>query len=281
MMPALFRKHYQFIIISVLFVPLSLWWFCSFFLHADFSYGFLSYTNVYFIVALFGGIFGLLSSHKWGSIRSHLGRSITFFSLGLLAQVFGQLSYNYLLIVKGGEIPYPSIGDLGYFGSIPLYILGALSLLKVFSLRSYSISKAKKLVAVAVPLALLTLCYFVFLNSRTISLDDPLRSFLDLGYPFFQAIYLSLAIVAYFLSMGVLGGVLKKCVLLLLFALVVQFVADFAFLYRADRGLVYPGGPTDYMYLVAYFIMSVAIIDFGLVFERLKSGKITNGGTVN
>jgi len=55
--------------------------------------------------------------------------------------------------------------------------------------------------------------------------------FLDFGYPLGQAVYVSLALVV-LLSLGkFLGGVMKRPVLLLLLAFILQYAADFNFLY--------------------------------------------------
>lgn len=272
------KKHLSYLTLVIVFTIFCFWWALGFLFKIELSYGLVSYPNLYFLTALLGGVLGLRSSARWGMLKSHLGSAITFFSLGLLAQVFGQLSYSYLTFIQGVDIPYPSIGDIGYFGSIPLYILGVINLMKVLSLHTIPLTTGKKILSVIIPLILFGICFFVFLKNRTFSIDEPLRSFLDYGYPLFQTLYISLALVTYLLSIGLLGGVLRSRSLLLLFALVAQFVADFTFLYRADRGLVYPGGPTDFLYLFAYFIMSLAIVDFGIIFEKIKNGGRTNDG---
>ena len=80
------------------------------------------FSASYGVMALWGGLLGWRISKKWGGVKSILGRSIVFFALGLLAQEFGQLIYSFYSLYLGVEIPYPSLGDLGFFGSIPLYI---------------------------------------------------------------------------------------------------------------------------------------------------------------
>ncbi|HAZ29250.1 TPA: hypothetical protein DCY43_00650 [candidate division WWE3 bacterium] len=280
-MPALARKNAHFILATALFLLFSLWWLYDYLTGTTLSFGLVMYSNTYFLMAFFAGLYGLVISRKWGSVKSHLGKTMMFLSLGLLAQVFGQLSYSYLTYVMGIEVPYPSIGDLGYFGSIPLYIFGVLALMKVVKTGNAGMSKDSKVVSVLAPAAMLFICYIVFLNNRVFTFEEPLKSFLDFGYPLFQSLYVSLALVALYAATKGMGGILRTRVLLLLFALVVQFIADFVFLYRADRGLVYPGGPTDYLYLIAYFVMALAIIDFGLVFEKLRNGKVSSNGALD
>jgi hypothetical protein len=165
------------------------------------------------------------------------------------------------------SIPYPSVGDIGYFGSVLFYIYAALQLAKAagakFSLRSHS----KKVVAAILPLALLVASYVVFLRNYQFdfsSMGSTVAVFLDFGYPLGQATYIAIALVTYLVSQKLLGGVMKKKILLLLFALLIQYIADFTFLYAAKNGSPFPGGANDFMYLLAYTIMALALNSFRL-----------------
>lgn len=228
------------------------------------------FSDSYGILALVGGIFGLIASKKWGGYKSILGRAIVFFSLGLFLQAFGQAAYSYYAYILGVDAPYPSIGDVGYFGSIPLYILGVWNLGKAagakLSLRSYK----NKLWAILVPAAILFISYFIFLKDYSVCPVDeetmeavcstPVQVFLDFGYPLGQAIYVSVAMLVYFLSKKLLGGIMRTKILLVLFALTVQYIADFIFLYQNSRDTWVPGGVNDFTYLVAYIIMITALL---------------------
>ena len=80
------------------------------------------YGALYPLISLIGGLYGIFwVSKQWGQHRSVMGRGIVFLSLGLLAEVFGQLAWSYYVIIQKIEIPYPSIADIGYFLIIPLY----------------------------------------------------------------------------------------------------------------------------------------------------------------
>jgi len=68
-------------------------------------------------------------------------------------------------------------------------------------------------------------------------------------------------------------GLMKRKMLFLIAALVCQYVSDFTFLYMASRGLPYVGGVVDYLYLMSYFLMTLAIIELDSAFERSKNGK--------
>lgn len=270
-----------------IFLFFSVWFFI---LHSFSNYGtdrsLEVLAAVYGIMALFGGIIGLYVGSRWGGFSSLLGKALGFFSLGLLAQEFGQLSYSYYSIALGIDVPYPSIGDLGFFGSIPLYALGAYYLIKIcLAWVGNKNGKERKRVnglAFVVPVAMLAVTYLFLLRGYEPDWENIPGTFLDFGYPLFQAVYVSLALVAFYYTKRMINGIMHKKVVFLLVALIVQYFADFLFLYKAHRDLYTTAGITDFTYLVAYFLMSLAIINLNSVFEQVKSGKVkAEGGAVN
>lgn len=222
------------------------------------------FAAVYGAVALIGALGGIMAARKWGFTRSLMGRAMLMFSLGLLAQEFGQLSYSYYIYFLKIEVPYPSVGDIGYFGSIPFYIYGVLLFAKASGVTVTLKSISNQLKAVIVPLGMLVFSYIVFLKGYEFDFSQPLTVFLDFGYPLGQAIYVSLAFLTYLLSRKILGGVMKNKILFILFALTVQYCADYMFLYQAAKGGWFAGGLNDYIYLISYYLMSMGLLQMRL-----------------
>ncbi len=252
-----------------LFIFFSFWWvYMSWFLPKDhLLYGL--YGTLYGIIAAWGGGWGLYIAREWGFSKSVMGKAIIMFSLGLFAQEFGQVAYTIYIFVLHVEIPYPSVGDIGFFGTIPFYIYGAYLLAKAsgvkLSLKSYS----NKIQAFIIPAVILSAAYFLFLRDYPFDLSQPLKTFLDFGYPFGQAIYISIAILTYSLTRSILGGVMKSKVLFIIAAFGVQFLADYAFIFFHDQ--YYPGSFLDYLYVVAYFLMGLGIFQLHFVANKLKA----------
>lgn len=223
----------------------------------------------YGIMALWGGIWGLFISRHWGGLRSLMGRAILAFSIGLFLQEFGQLAYTYYIYVLNIEIPYPSIGDIGFFGTIPFYIYGAYLLAKVAGVKVSLSSYKNKIQAVLIP-AVILLAAFILLNTKhyVLDLSDPLTTFLNYGYPLGQAVYISITILTYSLTRGLLGGMMKNKVLLVLFAFFMQFTADYIFIYFSE--LYYPASFIDLLYLIAYFIMTMGILQMQSAARSIK-----------
>jgi hypothetical protein len=265
------RKEWLAKFAIILFLILTIWWFLSpTFQNPHASRFFGDFPSIYGIMALFGAIFGLYISQKWGWTKSIMGKAILLFALGLFAQELGQIIYAYYAFYKHIAVPYPSWGDLGYFGSIPLYIYGVILLGHASGVKIKLRTVKSKFQAVIIPLGMLLVGYFLFMQGYKFDWSNPIKIFLDFGYPFGQAIYLSLAILTYLLSNGILGGLMKNKIRFILFALIVQFFSDYTFLYQSSRGTWSAGGINDYMYLCAYLVMTLGLLQFNTVLSKLK-----------
>ncbi len=265
----LLTNHFV-LLASLFFWGMSVWW-VTIILHGYRGTNDNNlFTVIYPILSLAGGITGLIYAERWGGFKSLIGKALKFLSFGLLAQFFGQAAYTYYIYLKGVAVPYPSIGDIGYFGSVVFYFLGALYLAKVCGFGRSTRSLSSKLLALVVPILLLACSYFFFLRGYDFSSINYLKTFLDFGYPIGQAIYVSVGIIALLLSSTAMGGIMKKPILFLIFALIFQYISDFVFLYQANNGSWYVGGLNDYLYLASYFLMTIALVNIGGVFRTIN-----------
>jgi hypothetical protein len=257
-------------LIIVVFFFLTLWSLYINFLTPEDSFDHYLFGAVYGIIALWGGLGGLLIAKKWGGWSSVMGKAIILLSCGLLAQEFGQLVFSYYNIYAHIEVPYPSLADVGFMGSIFFYAAGMIMLGKAAGI-SYSLKKVSgKLQVILIPLAMLIVSYSLFLTKYEFDWSSPLTIFLDFAYPLGPAIYISFAIFTYTLSNKFLGGIMKKKILFIIFAFVAQFVCDYNFLFQSSRGTWVNGGYGDYLYLVAYFLMAVGMFRLADILAEVK-----------
>jgi hypothetical protein len=230
----------------------------------------LIWGSIYQIIALWGALCGFHLAKLWGGSKSLVGKASNMFAFGLLAQSFGQCVYSYYFYT-GGETPYPSLGDVGFFGSVLFYIYGAILLAKISGINVTLKSYTGKVFAIVVPAALLILSYLIFLNGYEFDRSNPLKTFLDFGYPLGQAIYVSIAFLTLLLTRSSLGGVMKKPIVFFLIALIIQYFSDFMFLYMVNHEIYVPGGIIDFLYFVSYFAMALSLIKLGSAFEHIRS----------
>jgi len=258
------------VVAAVLFVIVVVWWALLLPFEPEvFSAEKYIWGSVYQVLALWGAICGFIISWRWGGIRSVLGRSLFAFSVGLLLQVFGQSTYSYYNLVADIQAPYPSLGDVGFFGSVIAYIYGITLLAKAsgakVSLRSYG----NQVLAFVIPAVVLALSYIAFLREYEFDWAEPIRVFLDFGYPLGQAIYVSLALLTLLLTRRTLGGVMKAPILFIVVVLLVQYISDYNFLYQAFQESWFVGGYGDMLYATSYFLMGIGLIYIGRAFEKV------------
>lgn len=263
------------ILVSLMFLGFVGWWFS--FQSVVFKQGTSVqwFGGTYGLIALIGSLIGFFAAWRFGGFKTVLGKALVFLSLGLFLQEVGQLVYTYYVYGAKIAVPYPSWGDAAYFSSELSYIIGAVFLCRTAGIKFSLRHNVYRLIAVIVPVALLVLSYAFFLHHHHFTTNKPLTVLLDLGYPLGEAIYISLAITAYLLSFKLIGGLMKGGLLLVIFALFVQYASDFTFLYQTSRNTWIAGRINDLMYLCAYFAMSTAMIKFLDIYKHLKD-KTTN-----
>lgn len=255
----------SFRISSALCIVLLLWWVALQLLNAS-PFQILIWADLYHVTALFGAIAGLLIARKWGGFKSTMGRATSMFSIGLLCQWFAQVAGIYL-VWQTGTVPYPSLSDIGAFGALIFYAIGVIFLAQAsgahVSLRSYK----GKFIAVIIPLLFLGASFTIFLRSYEYDWSQPLITFLDIGYPLGEAFYVSMAILAYFLSRKILGGIMRIPILFFIAALISEYIADFLFLYDSHADTYVVGGFNDLLFMVSYSLMAISIIQLGVVYK--------------
>ena len=227
-----------------------------------------AWGSTYQVLAILGGIVGLFVAKRWG-FKSLLGKAILFFSIGLLLQSFGQTVDSYYNFFLNATIPYPSLGDVGFMGSVFAYIIASVFLLKATGIKVSIKSVKGKAIVIGLPLIVLVTCYFFFLQGYQFDWTNKIKIFLDFGYPLGQAAYVSIALMAYLMSKNYFGGTLRLPVVFLIIALVFQYVSDFTFLYQANANTWYVGGLNDFMYFISYTIMTLALIYIGGVHKAI------------
>jgi len=229
------------------------------------------WASLYQAMAIYGAVIGFIVSRNWGGHRSLIGKAILFFSFSLLFQSIGQSATSFYIYFEKISTPYPSMGDVGFFGSTICYILGASYLAKSSGLRFSFKSLKGKVLTLLIPVVALISSYSFFLKGYEFDWSNPLKIFLDFGYPLGDATYISITLLTFVLCKSFLGGIMRKPILFLSIALTFQYIADFMFLYQASKGTWYVGGINDFMYFVSYFLMTIGLIYIGSAFEKIKN----------
>lgn len=201
-----------------------------------------------------------------------MGRAIIMFSLGLMFQVLGQVVYSYYIFIEHIDIPYPSLGDVGFFGTIFFYIYGIILIAHASGIKFSLSSVGSKIQVVLVPFVILLLSYFLILRDYSVDLSQPLATFLNYAYPLGSVVYISIALLTYSLTRSILGGTMRHKILFIIFAFFAQFIAEYCFIIFQNS--YYPGSVLDYIYAISYTIFGFGIFQLFLPLKGLETKKV-------
>ena len=260
-------------VLILIFCVLTIWWLI---LNPFSTLDTLQYKKqvwgaTYQLLALIGGIYGLIISTKWGGLRSYVGKSILFFALGLLFQVLGQTVYSFYNLYYQTNALYPSLGDVGFFGTILLYFLGAFYLTRASGIKTSLQSLGNKILLVIIPLCIFSAQYYLYLRNYEFDWSHPIKIFLDYGYPLGDALNIAVAILAFLLCVRMLGGIMKKPILFLIFAFFIMYISDIYFFYQANNNLYFSGNFADFLYAFSYLSMGLALISMLIAYKRIRA----------
>ncbi len=224
--------------------------------------------NYYFslgigIIALLGGVFGIYNSKKWGFLKSSIGKSLFFISLGLLFWSLGTFIFGYYNIFLSIEAPYPSLADASYIISWPLWIIGMFYFIKATGAKFQLSKTAGRFMLFIIPIIVMALSYYVLIVvARQGMITDgggTLKKFFDIAYPVGDVIILTITILIYSLSFNYLGGFFKWPIVVILGGFIFNYIANFIFIYTVTKETFYVGGFGDLFYVVAFFLLSLGV----------------------
>ena len=219
-----------------------------------------SFADSYFVVPLLGSIYGLFAAKHWGGKSSLFGRIILAFSVGLLLQAVGQLTYSAIYWIWNTELAFPSVGDIPYVASQIAYIYGVFLLLKLLKPTGSRFKPVWiSLVSGGLSLSILAGMIAGFLRLAVHDERGAVVQVLNVAYPLFQLLFIALALIAVLQARRAAEGLMFGSIAVLLSALAAQFVADYVLLYQSYHETWEPARVSDALYLLAYVLMGISI----------------------
>lgn len=222
------------------------------------------YLQIFLFAApLFGGLVGFRNARSWGGLKSAVGRAIIFLSLGMLTWAFGMLIWNYYIFFARVEVPYPSLADVGFALSVPLWAWGIAELSKATGVRFSLHRMGGKILFVVIPVLVTIISYYLLIEVARGGViewtSDGLKLFFDLFYPVGDIIILSVAVMLPILSYNFLGGLYKYSIVIICLGFGTMYFADFLFSYTTTKGTYFNGHFVDFLFVTAMSILSFAL----------------------
>jgi hypothetical protein len=231
--------------------------------NANYTFSFL-----FGLVPLFGGIVGIMKSGQWGRLKSTLGKAIFFVSLGLVFWGSGEAIWSYYNFFKDVAAPYPSLADLGFAPSIFFWVVGAAYLSHASGawllLKRSLLAKVFTLLAIA---GLSALSYYLLIHVARGGVLVPqgettLKVVLDIAYPLGDFLAAIFAFIVFMLSFKYFGGYYRAAIGAILLGLATMYVGDFVFSYTTTVGTYYNADWGDLLLTIGLFLLSFGIVGF-------------------
>lgn len=226
------------------------------------------YSFLFSLIPLFGGLAGMVRSKIWGRLKSALGKSVFYFSLGLFLWGAGSMVWSYYNFVPRVAAPYPSLADIGFAPSIFFWVLGA-AYLSIASGARFALRKSttSKLLASLSVVVLSGLAYFLLVHiARGGTLvpqgETTLKIILDIAYPLGDFLALIMSVVIFGLSLKYFGGYYRNNIISILLGLGVMFLGDFIFSYTTTTGTFYVGDWGDLVLTIGLSLLTFGILGF-------------------
>ena len=224
------------------------------------------WSGVYLVVPLLGG---LLGSSRLRQMAPRHRLMPAMFRAGLVLWALACVIWMYYNLDIGTRLPYPSWADAAYFTALLSWAGGTIVLYRQIR-GNEVIQDLKHLIPIVLFAVTITGLFIRWAHggelSRFSPADEILKYLLDLSYPIVDAFILAL--------FGTLlaGKKLKKLkdmkrgLWIVFVGYFCVFVSDLAFniitsLPQSSSLTYYNGGPTDAMFTVAFFIMSVGMFN--------------------
>lgn len=211
--------------------------------------------SIIFVAALIG--FERVRSFTFDSA---LGKSLLFISLGILSWGLGALAWLYYNIMSTTEVPYPSLADVFFVGTVPLAAYGLFLLLRNLQI---TFDLKTKLKLVLLPLAAFLVVYSLFIEGKLAEDVPALAKALNVMYPLGDAIFLSFTLVL--LSL-IRGSKMFKPVVLLCMGYLIEAMADFSFSWTTSTGTYYTGNWVDMLFALAFSFIGTGIYFMGDIY---------------
>lgn len=250
-------------ILTLFYILLLLWWVFIFTRGISETTENYLYSFAYGFIPLIWGMLGLKNSFLWGGFRSLMGKTLIFFSLGLIVWSIGNMIWGYYNLVLKIPVPYPSIADFVFIFSFPLWAIGIFFLSKVTG-AAFSLQKLKgRIFLFSIPVVAIIMSYYLlFVVARGGIIDTQggsLKLFLDVAFPVWDVIILTLALLVFGLSFNYLGGRFRWPIILLLLGFGMNYITDFSFSYTTTLGTFFVGSWVDLLFATSMFLIALGV----------------------
>lgn len=190
-----------------------------------------------------------------------------FFSLALMSYALGEATWHIYTTYYEIQLPYPSLADIWYTLFYP-FALGGIVLL-IAQIQNANI-RILRLTTFALVLISLFSYLFIVMFSDNLAGTVDVKTIFDVSYIIWDAILL--AAVMILIGATIVSPLPNKLFFPTAFlsglGILLMLIADTLFAYGTEVGTYIEGGKIDALYLITFYVLSLAALKMHLPFEK-------------
>jgi len=195
----------------------------------------------------------IVAARHWGTRTGH---AWAFISFGLFMIAGGEVAWGIQELGMGGEVPFPSVADIGYLGVYPPVLLG---LLLIQHSPVSGLKRVKAFVDTLIAMTALVIIswHLILADLISQSTDNALAKSISLAYPFADLGIVFAALVLIGRSGRVSSGLAIAC---LAGGFVAMASSDSLYTYLTSVNNYATGNYIDFGWIVAYSFIAIAAL---------------------
>jgi hypothetical protein len=257
-------KHPIVIISTILLILLTIWTILivrSGLGNTTFNYLYSPVASLLYFLGAFAAILGIRAV----TLKSTAGKMLTSIALAYTFYGIANLSWGYYTLILKVEIPYPSMADIFFMLYYPFMAGTFLYLFTMFDTKITTQIIIESIVAFSISFFII---FFLIIRPElpkggAISLQN----ILDIAYPFFDVVMVTLV----YLGIRVSSGKVRSVLPYFLFGVGLEVICDLWFSYATNAGTYVNGDTNDLAYMIASYSIVLGIVSVVTSFSATPS----------
>ncbi len=207
-------------------------------------------ASTWYLATGLGAYLGIVGALRIG-LQNFIGKGLLFLGISSGLNLLGYILWDYVSIVQGIEVAYPSVPDIAWMLAVPAAIIGISFLLRIYhpQIKARFIGEAI-VIAIAMSALVIYLIGWPDLSESTFG-----GGLFDIFYTLTDVLWLSLA----FITLRIAGGRIFKGLLVYTVAIVILVVGDILYAIRTTNETYFYGDIADTTLLIGWILITASI----------------------
>jgi hypothetical protein len=207
-------------------------------------------ASTWYIATGLGAYLGIVGAMRIG-LQNFVGKGLLFLGISSGLNLLGYISWDYISLLQGIDVPYPSVADAAWMLAVPAAIIGISFLLRIY----HPQIKARFIIEAVAMAAVMSAVIIYFIGWPDLTESTFTAGFFDIFYTLTDVFWLSLA----FITLRIAGGRIFKGLLVYTVAIVILAIGDILYAIRSANETYFYGDISDTTLLIGWLLVTASI----------------------